>query len=278
MKFRSCDSNRDMKFTLLALAAKQGWQVHHLDVKSAFLNGELLEEVYVSQPIGFEKRKEEHKVYRLLKALYGLRQSPRAWYSHLNKYLKSLGLSRCPYDHAVYTKREGPECLIVAVYIDDLLLVTGSNTGNILKFKKQIQTEFDMSDIGILAYYLGLEVNQQKGYIEIKQTTYGKRILEKANMSTCKPVRYPMESKVQIDKDEGGQIVDSTLYRSIIGELRYLVHTRPNILFPVGVLSIYMERLTRLHYNDVKRVLHYIKGTPDYGIVYYQGTGNYLLS
>lgn len=100
---------------LLAVAAKQGWQVHHLDVKSAFLNGELMEEVYVSQPVGFENKKEVHKVYRLLKALYGLRQSSRAWYSRLNIYLWSLSFSRCPYDHDVYTKREGPECLIVAV-------------------------------------------------------------------------------------------------------------------------------------------------------------------
>lgn len=120
---------------LLALAPKQGWQVHHLDVKSAFLNGELLEEVYVTQLVGFEKENKEHKVCRLLKALYGLRQAPRAWYSHLNKCLKGLGFSKCPYDHAVYTKREGHECLIVAVYVDDLL-VTGPSIGNILKFKK----------------------------------------------------------------------------------------------------------------------------------------------
>lgn len=131
---------------LLAMAAKQGWQVHHLDLKSAFLNGELVEEVYVSQPVGFEKEGKEHKVYRLLKALYGLRQSPRAWYSRLNRYLKSLGFSRCPYDHAVYTRREGNECLIVAVYVDNLL-VTGSMIENIVKFKKQMKAEFDISDI-----------------------------------------------------------------------------------------------------------------------------------
>ncbi|KAL8116564.1 hypothetical protein AgCh_022911 [Apium graveolens] len=161
---------------LLALAVKQGWQVHHLDVKSAFLNVELLEEVYVSQPMGFEKEREEHKVYRLLKSLYGLRQSPRARYSRLNKYLKNLGLSRCPYDHAVYTRREGPECLIVAVYVDDLL-VTGSKRENIMKFKKQMQAEFYMSDLGMLAYYLGLEVNQGTCFTEVKQSTYAKRIL-----------------------------------------------------------------------------------------------------
>lgn len=123
------------------------------------MNGELLEEVYVSQPLGFEKKREEHRVYHLLKAHYGLKQSPRTWYSRLNRYLKSLGFSRCPYDLAMYTKREGPECLIVAVYLDDLL-VTRSSIENIVKFKKQMENEFDMSDIEKLACYLGLEVNQ----------------------------------------------------------------------------------------------------------------------
>lgn len=95
------------------------WQVHHLDVKSAFLNRELVEEVYVTQPIDFEQKGEDHKVYRLLKAFYGLRQSPRAWYSRLNKYPRSFGFSRCPYDHPVYTRRKGNECIILAMYVDD---------------------------------------------------------------------------------------------------------------------------------------------------------------
>lgn len=141
-----------------------------------------------------------------------------------------------------------------------------------------MQSEFDMTDIGKLTYYLGLEVNQQQGLTEIKQTAYGKKILEKANMATCRPVKYPMESKVQIDKDAGGELVDSTLFRSIIGELRYLVHTRPDIAYSVGVLSRYMEKPMMLHYNALKRVLRYVKGTPDYGIVYSRGTGSYLLN
>lgn len=167
--------------------------------------------------------------------------------------------------------------MIVAMYVDDLL-VTGSSTKNILKFKMQMKSEFDMRDIGKLAYYLHLEVNQEKEYTEIKHTTYGKRILEKMNMSICKLVKFPMESKVHIDKDEGGQLVDSTLYRSIIGELRYLVHTRPDISYSVGVLSRYMDKPIMLHYNAMKRVLRYVKGTLDYGLVNHRKTGNYILS
>lgn len=111
---------------LLALAAKEGWQVHHLDVKSAFLNGELLEEVYVTQPDGFVKKGQESKVYRLLKALYGLRQAPREWNARLDKCLTELGFVKCQHEQAVYTRYKKESVLIVGVYVDDLV-ITGAN-------------------------------------------------------------------------------------------------------------------------------------------------------
>lgn len=177
---------------LLALAAKNGWQVHHLDVKSAFLNGDLKEEVYVSQPEGFIKRGQEHLVYKLYKALYGLRQAPRAWYAKLSKCLESMGLTRCPYEHAVYTKKDGKETLIVAVYVDDLL-ITGTNASIISDFKAQMDKHFEMSDMGLLSYYLGIEVDQSKGVIELRQSAYAKRILEKAGMEDCNSTKFPMD-------------------------------------------------------------------------------------
>lgn len=132
---------------------KHDWEVHHLDVKSAFLNGVIQEEVYVSQPKGYIKKGSEHKVYKLLKALYGLRQAPRAWYSRLNQCLLQFGFVKCPFEHAVYTKKEGEHSLIVGVYVDDLL-VTGSSMSYIAKFKGEMSREFDMSDLGKLSYYL----------------------------------------------------------------------------------------------------------------------------
>lgn len=211
---------------LLALAARNNWKVHHLDVKSAFLNGELQEEVYVSQPKGYVKKGQESKVYRLLKALYGLRQAPRAWYTQLNKCLTRLGFVMCPYEHAVYIKKDGGNSLIIGVYVDDLL-ITGNNVQNIISFKEQMSREFDMSDLGKLTYYLGLEVDQCKGYIELKQTAYAKKILEKAGMCDCNPVKYPMEHKTQLHKDENGEPVNPTQFKSMVGGPRYLVHTRP---------------------------------------------------
>lgn len=122
---------------LLALAAKCEWEVHHLDVKTAFLNGDISEDVYVLKPEGFVKEGKEHMVYKLIKALYGLRQAPRAWYSKLNSYLESLGFKKCSSEHAVYTRKEGEERLVAAVYVDDLL-VTGSNVRLIEKFKREM--------------------------------------------------------------------------------------------------------------------------------------------
>lgn len=155
----------------MALAAKEQWEVHHLDVNTAFLNGDIQEDVYVSEPQGYEKAGQEYLVYKLLKALYGLHQAPRAWYTKLNSYLVSLGFVRCPYEHAVYTRNEGTDCMIVAVYIDDLL-VTGPNNAMIKEFKKQMNFKFEMSDFVKLSYYLGIEVDQKDGYIDLKQTGY----------------------------------------------------------------------------------------------------------
>lgn len=258
---------------LLVLSAKNGWTVHHLDVKSAFLNGELNEEVYVSQPEGFEKPGQEHLVYRLSKALYGLRQAPRAWYSKLRKCLEDMGLVRCPYEHVVYTKREAHEALIVAVYVDDLL-VTGTNEVIIKSFKEQMAKYFEKSDLGQLSYYLGLEVNQQKGFVEIKQEAYAKRVLEKVGMGSCNPTKFPMDPKAVITKDEGGATGNSTEYKSIIGGLRYLVHTRPDISYAVGIISRYMEKPTEMHLNAAKKILRYVKGTLNYGLIYSKDSAN----
>lgn len=121
----------------------------------------------MSQQKGYVKQGQEHDVYKLLKVLYGLRQAPRTWYARLNQCLLKLAFIKCPFEHVVYTKREGNESLIIGVYVDDLL-VTGKNLSNIVKFKGEMSREFDMSDLGKLSYYLGLEVNQDKGYIELR--------------------------------------------------------------------------------------------------------------
>ncbi|KAM0011992.1 putative RNA-directed DNA polymerase [Helianthus debilis subsp. tardiflorus] len=221
---------------LLALAAERKWLVHHLDVKSAFLNGELKEEVYVSQPIGFTVKGKENLAYRLKKALYGLRQAPRAWNSKLDKTLKSLGFTRCIHEQAVYKKL-------------------------IHEFKKKMMEIFDMSDLGYLSYYLGIEIAQEKDGITLMQEGYVNRILKMTGMENCNPCKFPMESKLKLTKDEDGKPVDATRYRQIIGCLRYLVHTRPDLSYSLGVVSKYMQSPKQSHLVAVKQILRYIKGT-----------------
>lgn len=156
----------EMVRLLLALATHNGWQVHHMDVKSAFLNGDLAEEVYVHQPASNEKKNKEGHVLRLRKALYGLRQAPRAWNAKLDMSLMSLGFERCPMEHAVYKPTVGDGYLLVGVYVDDLIII-GSSITDIAKFKDEMQRLFCMSDLGLLSYYLGIEVKQGDGEITI---------------------------------------------------------------------------------------------------------------
>ncbi|KAJ9551322.1 LOW QUALITY PROTEIN: hypothetical protein OSB04_015367 [Centaurea solstitialis] len=253
---------------LLALAAKEGWLVHHLDVKSAFLNGDLQEEVYVTQPDGFVIAGKEHMVYKLKKALYGLRQAPRAWNIKLDKTLKELGFQKCPQEQAVYKSQNQKSLLIVGVYVDDLIVQVKRE---FVHSKKQMREVFDMSDLGKLSYYLGLEVQQSKNQISIGQARYAQKILQVAGMSECNSAKIPMEPKLDLHKDDEGVPVNATHYRCLIGSLRYLIHTRPDLGYPMGVVSRYMESPRESHLKAVKQILRYIKGTINYGLVYQKG-------
>uniref|UniRef100_A0ACD6A2Q2 Uncharacterized protein n=1 Tax=Avena sativa TaxID=4498 RepID=A0ACD6A2Q2_AVESA len=252
---------------LLALAAHSGWQIHHMDVKSAFLNGDLAEEVYVQQPVGFTEAGSEHKVLRLRKALYGLRQAPRAWNAKLDATLISLGFEKCPLDHALYRRGDVDSYLLVGVYVDNLV-ITGTSREDIAAFKSQMQEMFRMSDLGLLSYYLGIEVKQEVGKILLCQGSYAEKILEAAGMSGCNPSHTPAETKSKIGRRNGGEAVDATLYRSVISSLRYLVNSRPDIAFAVGIASRFMEAPGRQHWGLVKQILRYVRGTIGYGCVY----------
>ncbi|GJT03670.1 ribonuclease H-like domain, reverse transcriptase, RNA-dependent DNA polymerase [Tanacetum coccineum] len=193
---------------LLAIAANNKWQVHHLDVKSAFLHGDLQEEVYVTQPEGFIKRNDNGKVYRLIKALYGLRQAPRAWNIKLDNTLKSLDFKKCALEQAIYTRTERDSILLVGVYVDDLI-ITGTPKKEIDKFKDQMKEIFEMSDLGLLAYYLGIEVTQSGGDISIKQSAYARKILKEAGMLESNETLIPMDPGTRLTKTTEGTMVNS---------------------------------------------------------------------
>ena len=167
---------------LMAYAANNGWKIHRLDVKSAFLHGDFEEEVYVSQPEGYAVKGKEQHVLKLSKALYGLRQAPRAWNVKLDKSLKKLNFRRCLCEQAVYTRGTRSNTVILGVYVDDLI-VTGGNADQISLFKRQMMIEFEMTDLGLLSYYLGIEVEQKEDHITMKQSGYAKKVLMQFGMS-----------------------------------------------------------------------------------------------
>uniref|UniRef100_A0A8R7U4Q1 Reverse transcriptase Ty1/copia-type domain-containing protein n=1 Tax=Triticum urartu TaxID=4572 RepID=A0A8R7U4Q1_TRIUA len=257
---------------LIALAAHAGWPVHHMDVKSAFLNGDLAKEVFVHQPEGFINDDNPHGVLRLSKALYGLRQAPRAWYAKLDASLCELGFVRSPLEHVVYRRGSETSFLLVGVYVDDLI-ITGTDGIDIAAFKAEMQHLFKMSDLGLLSYYLGIEVKQEHGRITPCQRGYAEKVLERAGMAGCNPSQTPMEVRLKLCKEDGSPPADATEYRSIIGCLRYLVNTRPDIALAVGVRSRYMEAPSTRHWTAVKQILRYIRGTLHYGCSYMKGSG-----
>lgn len=254
--------------SVISLAAQKGWSLHQLDVKSAFLNGVLKEEVYVDQPEGFVIKGEEIKVYKLKKALYGLKQAPRAWYGEIDSYFIGQGFERSQNEPTLYIKVEGKtEILIVSLYVDDLVF-TGSNESLIKKFKEEMMKKYEMSDLGLLHYFLGIEIIQNEDGIFISQKKYAKTILKKFGMEGCNSVPTPLVVNEKLQKEDGSKEVDASIYRSLVGSLLYLTATRPDIMYAASLLSRFMHKPTQIHFGTAKRVLRYIQGSMEYGIMF----------
>jgi Reverse transcriptase (RNA-dependent DNA polymerase) len=190
-----------------------------MDIKLAFLNGVLEKEVYVEQPPGYMKARKENKVLKLRKTLYELKQAPQAWNTRINTYLKDNKFIQCPYEHALYVKKEKGKLLFVALYVDDLVFM-GDNEKMIKYFKETMTQEFEMTDLGLMKYFLGLEVRQGKYGIFISQKAYAKVILKKNKMEECNLVVTPMELGTKLSKFEGGDRVNASKYRSLVGSLQ----------------------------------------------------------
>ncbi|XP_066354384.1 uncharacterized mitochondrial protein AtMg00810-like [Miscanthus floridulus] len=178
-----------------------------------------------------------------------------------------LGFQRSTSEHAVYLCGAGDRRLVVGVYVDDLI-ITGGNQVDIDAFKSEMHSTFKMSDLGLLHYYLGLKVSQTEAGITISQSAYAAKILENARLAGCNPSHTPMEPRLKLSKLSSAPAVDPTHYRSIVGSLRYLVNSRPDLAYSVGYISRFMENPTTEHLAAVKRVLRYVAGTLHYGSHY----------
>uniref|UniRef100_A0A251T6N3 Putative zinc finger, CCHC-type n=1 Tax=Helianthus annuus TaxID=4232 RepID=A0A251T6N3_HELAN len=255
---------------VLALAAQNDWYLHQMDVKTAFLNGKLKEQVFIDQPQGYIKPGEETKVCHLKRALYGLKQAPRAWYSRIDTYFIHHNFRKCTYEHTLYIKSTKEGKLVICLYVDDLIIASNSMK-LISEFKDEMKKEFEMTDMGKLHYFLGMEVSYEDGNIILSQKKYMRNLLEKYRMNQCNTVSTPMEYGIKLSKDDPEEFKDESMYRSLVGSLMYLTNTRPDIMFAVSKVSRFMESPKRSHWEAAKRILKYVKGTLDQGITYSKG-------
>jgi len=227
----------------------------------------------VQQPNGFVKKGEEEKVYKLKKALYGLKQAPRAWYNKIEAYFVRNGFDRCLCEHTLFTKsKEGGKILIVSLYVDDLIY-TGNDGSMCKEFKRSMMAEFDMSDLGKMKYFLGVEVIQTSNGIFICQRKYAHEVLSRFGMENCNAVKNPIVLGTKLSKDDTGTKVDATLFKQVVGSLMYLTTTRPDLMYGVSLISRFMSSPTESHWFTAKRILRYLKGTTELGI-YYKKEGN----
>ncbi|GKE22361.1 retrovirus-related pol polyprotein from transposon TNT 1-94, partial [Tanacetum coccineum] len=240
-----------------------------MDVKTDFLNGPLKEEVYVSQPEGFIDLEFPDHVYRLKKALYGLKQAPRAWYDKLSSFLIEHGFTKGIIDPTLFIRRHGGDILLVQVYVDDIIF--GSTNPDFSKhFANLMKNNFEMSMMGELKFFLGLQVHQSPRGIFISQSQYAIELLKKHGLDECVSMSTPMETE-RLDAHLQGTPTDQITYRRMIGGLMYLTTSCLDIAFATFVCARYQARPTVKHLKEVKRIFRYLRQSYNMGICTSEG-------
>ncbi|GKB09980.1 retrovirus-related pol polyprotein from transposon TNT 1-94 [Tanacetum coccineum] len=220
-----------------------------------------------NQPEGFEDQENPTHVYRLKKALYGLKQAPRAWYDTLSKFLLANNFFKGAVDPTLFTRKSGKHILLVQIYVDDIIFAsTDHNACNI--FSKEMSSKFQMSMMGQMSFFLGLQVSQSPGGIFINQAKYALETLKKYGMDLSDPVDTPMVDRLKLDEDLMGIPVDQTRFRGMVGSLMYLTASRPDLVFAVCMCARYQAKPTKKHFEAIKRVFRYLKGTINMGLWY----------
>lgn len=251
---------------LLSVAANLDWPLQQFDVKNAFLNGELEEEVYMEVPPGFEHMATDGRVCSLKKSLYGLKQSPRAWFERFTRAVKEKGYTQAHSDHTLFYKHNNTKVAILIVYVDDIVM-TGDDLHELEMLKEFLSRQFEVKDLGTLKYFLGMEVARSAKGIAISQRKYVLDLLKETGLLGCKPVATPVDPNQKLEKGDESNSADRARYQKLVGKLIYLSHTRPDISFAVGRVSQFMHCPTDEHFKAAYRILHYLKGNPGKGII-----------
>nr|GEZ02608.1 hypothetical protein [Tanacetum cinerariifolium] len=251
----------------LAYAAHKNMVVYQMDVKTAFLNGNLREEVYVSQPDGFVDQDNPNHVYKLKKALYGLKQAPHAWYDMLSSFLISQDFSKGLVDPTLFIRRNGNDLLLVQIYVDDIIFAAYTPELYDL-FANLMCSKFKMSMMGKISFFLGLQISQSPRSIFINQSKYALESLKKYGFESCDPVDTPLVEKTKLDEDKEGKAVDPSHYHGMTDTLLYLTASRHDLQFAICMCARYQARPTEKHIHAVKRIFRYLRGTVNRGLWY----------
>lgn len=250
---------------VITLALTYGWSMHQLDVNNAFLQGNLTEDVFMEQPPGFIHSEFPNHVCKLKKAIYGLRQAPRAWHDALKSFVLSYGFTTSLSDSSLFTYNKDGVQAFLLVYVDDII-VTGSQTQFLNIFINELSTRFSIKNLGFPHYFLGVELVPTKDGILLSQHGHIRELLLKFKMAEAKPVATPLCTSTPLKLLDGSAAVDAKQFRSIIGGLQYLTITRPDLSFAVNKLSQFMHQPTELHLQQLKRILRYLKLTINHGL------------
>ena len=254
---------------ILSVVATENLHLEQLDVKTAFLHGDLEEDIYMTQPEGFEVPGKENLVCRLHKSLYGLKQAPRQWYKKFNEFMSNSGFNRCDMDHCCYVKKFADSYIILALYVDDML-IAGSSMTELTRLKQQLAENFEMKDLGPAKQILGMRIfrNRSEGTLKLSQEKYIEKLLDRFNVGDAKTRNTHLGTHLKFSKKQCPQTNEEEShmsripYASAVGSLMYaMVCTRPDIAHAVGVVSRFLSNPVKEHWEGVKWILRYLKGT-----------------
>lgn len=250
---------------VLSLAVSNGWEARQLDVSNAFLHGHLKEEVYMNQPPGFLDSSQLHHVCKLHRSLYGLKQAPRAWFQCLSSSLLQLQFVGSKMDSSLFVFNDRTTIIYVLVYVDDII-ITGNNSAAIGKVISTLSSTFALKDLGILHYFLGIEVVPHSGGLILSQRKYIIYLLKRSHLANIKPIDTPMDSSSKLSKSDGEPLSNPQQYRSIVGTLQYVTLTRSELSFSINKVCQFMHNPTSEHWASIKRILRYLKKTISHGL------------
>jgi hypothetical protein len=260
--------------TFISIAASQGWPLHQMDIKNAFLHGDLKEDIYMTPPPGLFSSPSS-AVCKLKRSLYGLKQAPRAGFEKFRSTLLHFSFVQSQYDTFLFLCKTPAGLVLLLVYVDDIV-ITGTDSSLIEHLKQNLQASFHMKDLGPLTYFLGLAVHTDSSGIFLNQHKYTQDLISLAGLQDYSLVDTPMKVNVKFRSEKGDLLFDPTVFQQLVGN--HLTITRPDISFAVQQVSQFMQTPRHLHLATVRRIIRYLRGSSSRGLFFPTGSSLRLVT